>query len=544
MRKFAYKLPEKSRINIYRSEDRTSTLEQEEKVVKRDKQMKMKKGSRIKIKNIKKPALKKLEESEAIFKHLNKMDASNPFETMEKHTLPFKTRSKIEGLLKICSSQLTESGYDKRALYIRATLFMRLKDYQGCISDCSKLINYEPNNTSTYYLRGLAYQKIGQINESITDFTKVLENDSHHFNAALARASCYNYIGEFDLAIQDYETGLQRDSYQGGIHRRKEGLAYKSIDFSSQRNTAGVKSNSQNQKNGGGSYKNRGEIIPEDTESELIRPEEPVEGWNIDENAQKKEEEERRSSSSNKPFTGRSSLTSSQSNLKRTMNSKNLEEVDRLHKRGYQARKEGDLEIAIELYTLALNLNPYHYKSYFNRGFVYDKMEKFELAIQDYMSAIEIDPKNPFAYYNKGIALNKIEDFESAYQSFDSAISLDSTKADFYHNRGFSLRKLCEYEKAINDFTNALDLDSSHFKAQFNRAFCLEKIGQYRDAIRDFESCLSMDPENQSALFALANLHYQQGPQNLDLAIAGFQRYFSFPSLSFTNVYQNTYKPT
>lgn len=63
---------------------------------------------------------------------------------------------------------------------------------------------------------------------------------------------------------------------------------------------------------------------------------------------------------------------------------------------------------AIKYYSQAIESNPYHFKSYFNRAFALDKLGKFDLAIEDYSKAIEIESDNPFAYYNKGIALNKI----------------------------------------------------------------------------------------------------------------------------------------
>jgi tetratricopeptide (TPR) repeat protein len=44
------------------------------------------------------------------------------------------------------------------------------------------------------------------------------------------------------------------------------------------------------------------------------------------------------------------------------------------HSQGWEARKRQDFKGAIELYSKALELNPQHFKAYFNRGFAYDKV--------------------------------------------------------------------------------------------------------------------------------------------------------------------------
>jgi len=44
--------------------------------------------------------------------------------------------------------------------------------------------------------------------------------------------------------------------------------------------------------------------------------------------------------------------------------------------------------LAIQYYTQALEIYPYHFKALFNRGFAYDKLSQFELAIADYSAAI------------------------------------------------------------------------------------------------------------------------------------------------------------
>ena len=48
--------------------------------------------------------------------------------------------------------------------------------------------------------------------------------------------------------------------------------------------------------------------------------------------------------------------------------------ADSHHAEGFACRKRGDYEAAIQAYTRAIELDPKHFKAYFNRGFAYDKV--------------------------------------------------------------------------------------------------------------------------------------------------------------------------
>lgn len=86
--------------------------------------------------------------------------------------------------------------------------------------------------------------------------------------------------------------------------------------------------------------------------------------------------------------------------------------AEQFHTKGYEARKKGDYETAIKLYSEALAIMPNHFKALFNRGFAYDKLGEFDLAINDYSKAIQIDPNNAYTYYNKGISLDRKGDYD------------------------------------------------------------------------------------------------------------------------------------
>ena len=48
--------------------------------------------------------------------------------------------------------------------------------------------------------------------------------------------------------------------------------------------------------------------------------------------------------------------------------------AESFHAQGYTARKNGDFQAAISLYSKALEIYPHHFKALFNRGFAFDKL--------------------------------------------------------------------------------------------------------------------------------------------------------------------------
>jgi MSHA biogenesis protein MshM len=76
-------------------------------------------------------------------------------------------------------------------------------------------------------------------------------------------------------------------------------------------------------------------------------------------------------------------------------------ETYRFHVKAVAAYREGDLEKAVEIYTLVLALTPDDAEAHFNRGLAFKKLGRFNMASQDYDNAIVLDPDMAKAYYDR-----------------------------------------------------------------------------------------------------------------------------------------------
>ena len=556
----------------------------------------------------------------------------------------------VDNLISVCSKKLSEDPNHKKALFIRASSYLKKGNFQASIEDCNRLMQLDNYNAGAYYVRGCAYEKLDMTDKSIEDFTSVLEIDPNHINAAYARGACENKRGNFAKAIDDYNMALAIDQerpispslnrrqqqranlsnildmtqggrsdhypmsldqkqsqtfsssvprgglaqqsplnieaqHNGGAFPGNNGLMSPSINQSSRAGymnetrgsmqssilKAGTESryHNMNQSIGGASVAsasrnfNNHNFNPGMGQSSKLRiqsmnssvdfkngnhsatnsmmgnmmggsqygmfgsnyPNTPVQNLKLLEQMNLAEYREYMNQSiggasvasasrnfNNHNFNpgmgqssklriqsmnssvdfknGNHSATNSMmgnmmggsqygmfgSNYPNTpvQNLKLLEQTnpaeyreymkqkqaaEQFHARGYDARKKGDYELAIQQYSEALQIFPHHFKALFNRGFAYDKMGMFDQAIDDYSNAIQLDPNNAYTYYNKGISLDRKGDYDEAINCFTQAISIESNKADFYHNRGFAYRKKKEFDNAIKDYESAIRID-------------------------------------------------------------------------------------
>lgn len=136
----------------------------------------------------------------------------------------------MENLITVCSKKLKLDPENKKAIFIRASSYLKKNMYKLAIEDCNTLLELDTQNTGAYYVRGCCFEKIGNLDQSIQDFTTVLQIDPNHINAAYARGACENWRGNFDKAIEDYHFALNKDKEKPSSPMRKFGSPFMQHD--------------------------------------------------------------------------------------------------------------------------------------------------------------------------------------------------------------------------------------------------------------------------------------------------------------------------
>ncbi|KAL8148347.1 protein SGT1 homolog [Apium graveolens] len=88
-------------------------------------------------------------------------------------------------------------------------------------------------------------------------------------------------------------------------------------------------------------------------------------------------------------------------------------------------------ELAVDLYTQAISLNPKHPELYADRAQANIKLLHFTEAVADANRAIEMDPSMTKAYLRKGIACLRLEEYHTAKAALEIGASLASEDSRF-----------------------------------------------------------------------------------------------------------------
>ncbi|MDD5687721.1 MAG: tetratricopeptide repeat protein [Elusimicrobia bacterium] len=156
--------------------------------------------------------------------------------------------------------------------------------------------------------------------------------------------------------------------------------------------------------------------------------------------------------------------------------------------KGNEVLLDSDLDIAIEEYDKAIELDPKYIEAYIMRGFAYFEKDLYDKAIENYTKVIEINPKNAESYRMRGLVYERKKLYVDAIKDFSKLIKLNPKFAIAYSIRGDAYSEQSLYEEAIEDYTRAIELNSpSSGSNYFFRGVAYYKKGDKEKAIKDFK---------------------------------------------------------
>ena len=93
-------------------------------------------------------------------------------------------------------------------------------------------------------------------------------------------------------------------------------------------------------------------------------------------------------------------------------------------------------EKAIELYDLALGLNPRNFVALNNKSYTHTLLKSYEKAITEADKAIDIEPNFSYSYNNRGLAKIISGDEQGGILDVKKSLELDENNSNAYKNNG------------------------------------------------------------------------------------------------------------
>ena len=128
-------------------------------------------------------------------------------------------------------------------------------------------------------------------------------------------------------------------------------------------------------------------------------------------------------------------------------------------KKGFDAGKAGDNDLAIEYFTRCLNegdlILDNKALTHRNRGVIYRRKGAYDRAIADFDRAVRLDPDYAEAYFSRGITFGRKSAHIQAMADYDRALYLDPGYVAAKKRRGRTHFYLGQFEQAVPDLRQA-----------------------------------------------------------------------------------------
>jgi len=166
---------------------------------------------------------------------------------------------------------------------------------------------------------------------------------------------------------------------------------------------------------------------------------------------------------------------------------------------GAAYKSEGDIEMAMKHYRLALEIKDDFVEALYNMGNALRIQDKHDEAISYYRKALEIEPDNAEVHKNLGGTLYLQDKLEEAIKHYRRALELDSDNLEARNNLGVVLRGQGQLDEAIKHFRHIIKLSPKHAKSYYNLGFALQLQGKLDEAIEQYRTAVRIDPYYRKA---------------------------------------------
>ena len=152
-------------------------------------------------------------------------------------------------------------------------------------------------------------------------------------------------------------------------------------------------------------------------------------------------------------------------------------------------------------------------RSHTDLGAAYYQQNKLEIALDEFNHAVQIDPTYGQAYNGLGLVYAALREDAQADANFKKAIQIDPKSSESHNNYGGFLCSRNRYDESIVQFLEAVKnpLYATPNLAYANAGICSARKNDVRNAEIYLNKALQINPLTHSAAIQLAEIQFKRG---------------------------------
>lgn len=186
---------------------------------------------------------------------------------------------------------------------------------------------------------------------------------------------------------------------------------------------------------------------------------------------------------------------------------KNHRNIDALQLLGIVHATNGNLNLAIEVFSRAIKLSPANPSLLFNRANAYSKTEQHQLALADIEKSLLITRNDYDSLLLHSYTSIKCGHREKALHSFDQILGLNPNDFNILVNKGNLLIDLLMHDEAVNIFARLVKIYPESSESYFEYGNALLKMQKNEDACTNYKIAITIKPDYADALNNLGNAY-------------------------------------
>jgi tetratricopeptide (TPR) repeat protein len=183
---------------------------------------------------------------------------------------------------------------------------------------------------------------------------------------------------------------------------------------------------------------------------------------------------------------------------------------------------------ADNIYAKVLKLKPKFYELYVDMGNTYKHQKRYDLAIEYYTIALNMQDTSTTLLNNRGMCFYYSDNFEQAVRDFNKVIKLDSTNYMAYNNRGsatynnqnIATASKVDLKRAEKDFTKSIQYKPDFQLPYRNRGIVRYYLDSLQSGYKDLLYAVQLDPADANAHYYIGKILYAQN--NFPVALQFF----------------------